>query len=90
MTRAFYHKLTYTEKKMKKIYVITEKCCECGSCAHFCKNHAIEYDYAGQKYEIDKEQCDGCGTCMEYCPIDDAIVEAYGDRDPVALYSLHY
>ncbi len=70
---------------MKKTYVITEKCCECGSCAHFCEQGAIDYDYDGQKYEIDPERCDGCGTCMEYCPIDDAIVEADGVRDAVTM-----
>jgi len=54
-------------------YMITEKCCECGSCAQFCKNGAI--DYVEERYTIDPEKCDSCGTCAEYCPIDDALVE---------------
>ncbi|PKN93993.1 MAG: 4Fe-4S ferredoxin [Chloroflexi bacterium HGW-Chloroflexi-6] len=56
-----------------KVYVITKKCCQCGSCAAFCENKAIEW--LDREYAIDQELCDGCGTCLEYCPIDDAIVE---------------
>ncbi len=54
-------------------YIITEKCCMCGSCEPFCENGAISD--SEDRYVIDQTKCDMCGTCMEYCPIDDAIVK---------------
>jgi electron transport complex protein RnfB len=60
---------------MTKIYVITDKCCACGSCAPFCEQNGIDFDYDAERYRIDAARCTGCGTCLEYCPIDDAIVE---------------
>lgn len=70
----FLHERRYTEMEMsKKIYQITDECCGCGSCAHFCEQEGI--CYLDGKYVIDTERCTGCGTCKEYCPIDDAIVE---------------
>ena len=51
---------------------ITDKCIECGSCAHFCEKGGI--DYVDGRYVIDQEKCDGCDVCKEYCPIDGAII----------------
>ncbi len=66
------------------IYVITEKCIECGCCALYCKQHGIFY--VDDRYIIQKELCDGCGTCVEYCPIDDAIIAVH-TQDPQPLKS---
>ncbi|MEN4099597.1 MAG: 4Fe-4S binding protein [Anaerolineaceae bacterium] len=52
---------------------ITEECIQCGSCAPFCENEAI--DWLDQHFVIDVDKCDQCGTCREYCPIDGAIVD---------------
>lgn len=54
-------------------YRISEKCIQCGSCAPFCKNEAIQWIYP--VYVIDPSKCEMCGTCREYCPIDDVIVD---------------
>jgi MinD superfamily P-loop ATPase len=54
-------------------FYISEECIECGSCAPFCKNGAIEW--VEIRYVIDPSKCDACGTCREYCPMDDAILE---------------
>ena len=62
-------------------YVITEKCIQCGSCAPFCKNEAI--DWIDHHYVIDPTKCEMCGTCLEYCPIDDVILEPdFGKSQP--------
>ena len=55
-------------------YVISEKCIQCGSCAPFCKNGAI--DWIDHQYRIDPDKCEMCGTCREYCPIDNVIEES--------------
>lgn len=54
-------------------YIISEECIQCGSCAPFCENGAIEW--VDHRYVIDPSKCEMCGTCREYCPIDDVIVE---------------
>jgi MinD superfamily P-loop ATPase len=59
-------------KEPAMIYIITDKCIECGCCALYCKQHDIFFEDG--RYIIQKELCDGCGVCVEYCPIDDAIV----------------
>ena len=66
------------------IYVITEKCIECGCCGLYCKQHGISF--VDDSYIIHKELCDGCGTCVEYCPIDDAIVAVHA-QDSQSLKS---
>ena len=55
-------------------FYISGKCIQCGSCAPFCKNEAI--DWVDKHYEINPNHCDRCGVCLEYCPIDDAILTA--------------
>ena len=55
-------------------YIIVQAICiQCGSCAPFCKNEAI--DWIDHQYHIHPERCEMCGTCLTYCPMDDAIVE---------------
>lgn len=60
---------------MKTYIILKEKCIGCGSCVHFCKCKAIEYE--GEICVIDQSKCDAScgGKCIEYCPIDDTIVE---------------
>ncbi len=55
-------------------YIINQQVCiQCGSCAPFCKNGAI--DWIDHQYVIDPQKCEMCGTCLEYCPIDNTIIE---------------
>ena len=54
-------------------YILQETCIQCGSCAPFCKNEAIEW--VDHQYVIDSEKCEMCGTCREYCPMDNIIVD---------------
>lgn len=66
-------------------YIIDQEIClQCGSCAPFCKNHAIEW--VEHHYMIVSERCDLCGTCREYCPVDNAIVETltWSDKAQIA------
>jgi len=51
--------------------IVQEICIQCGSCAPFCKNEAI--DWVEHQFIINPERCEMCGTCLEYCPIDNAI-----------------
>ncbi len=62
--------------------IVLEICCECGSCAPFCKNKAIQW--IDHQYWIDPERCEMCGACLQYCPIDHAIADlrAPGIQDP--------
>jgi len=53
------------------VYVITEECVACGTCAEECPSEAIE---EGDIYVIDQDKCTECGTCFEVCPVE-AIVE---------------
>lgn len=55
--------------------IVQEICIQCGSCAPFCKQEAI--DWINSQYVIDPERCEMCSTCLEYCPIDNAIVESH-------------
>ena len=70
---------------MMKMCINTEKCCECGSCAHFCKQHGIDFDYSAREYKIDQERCIDCRTCKDYCPIDGALFEV-NVAHPLAVF----
>lgn len=54
-------------------YILQEVCIQCGSCAPFCKNEAI--DWVDHQYVIDPAKCEMCGTCRQYCPMDKVIVD---------------
>lgn len=48
------------------MYVITDNCVGCGTCAENCPVEAIAEGDA--HYEINQDVCVSCGTCMENCP----------------------
>lgn len=48
------------------MYVITDSCVSCGTCAENCPSEAI-FEGDG-KYEINQDICVSCGTCKENCP----------------------
>ena len=54
------------------MYVITDKCVSCGSCADACPNEAIVE--GADHYEINTDLCVECGTCQGECP-NDALEE---------------
>ena len=54
------------------MYVITDNCVSCGTCAETCPSDAIVE--GADKYEINQDLCVSCGTCVENCP-NDAIEE---------------
>ncbi len=54
------------------MYVITDKCVNCGTCADSCPNDAIVE--GADRYEINADDCVNCGTCVDNCP-NDAIEE---------------
>ncbi|MCK4378984.1 MAG: 4Fe-4S binding protein [Deltaproteobacteria bacterium] len=54
------------------MYVITDECVSCGTCAEECPEDAISE--GDDIYVIDPEKCVECGSCVEVCP-SDAIVE---------------
>jgi pyruvate ferredoxin oxidoreductase delta subunit len=43
--------------------VDTEKCNQCGLCAMYCPEAAIN-----EELEVDLEYCKGCGICANECP----------------------
>jgi len=48
------------------MYVITDECVACGTCAEECPEDAISE--AGDVYEIDQDKCVECGSCVDVCP----------------------
>ena len=48
------------------MYVISDNCVNCGTCAENCPAEAIAEGAA--HYEINPDTCVDCGTCVENCP----------------------
>jgi Fe-S-cluster-containing hydrogenase component 2 len=48
------------------VYVDTEKCTGCGTCADACPVAAISL--VGGAAEVDQERCTDCEVCLEVCP----------------------
>ena len=48
------------------VYVDTEKCTGCGTCAEACPVEAISL--VGGTAEVDQERCTDCEVCVEVCP----------------------
>lgn len=81
----------------KKKDILTEQCCECGNCIHYCPVHAIQLtrNAMGSAYaQADYDKCIGCGLCDRVCPIKqlDVLKEpiytfAAVSRKPEARYS---
>lgn len=59
-------------KEVHNMYVITDECIKCGSCAAGCPMEAISE--GEDKYVIDHDVCVECGACQAGCPVE-AIVE---------------
>ena len=49
------------------MYVITDNCVSCGTCAENCPNDAIVE--GADKYEINQDLCVECGACESVCPV---------------------
>ena len=49
------------------MYVITDKCVSCGTCASVCPCEAITE--GADHYEINQDLCAQCGTCAANCPL---------------------
>ncbi|MEA3332506.1 MAG: 4Fe-4S binding protein [Pseudomonadota bacterium] len=50
------------------MYVITDECVACGTCAEECPEDAISE--SGDVYVIDQDKCIECGACVDVCPTD--------------------
>ena len=49
------------------MFVITENCISCGTCAGECPVEAISE--GAEHYEINQDVCAQCGTCVAACPV---------------------
>lgn len=54
------------DKEIKKGYVISEECIECGKCQKTCPQQCIQ---KGNPYQIIQSHCLHCGLCYENCPV---------------------
>lgn len=50
------------------MYVITDACVSCGTCAGACPCDAIVE--GADHYEINQDLCAQCGTCAGNCPVE--------------------
>ena len=48
------------------MYVISDSCISCGTCASVCPCDAISE--GASHYEINQDACAQCGTCAGSCP----------------------
>ena len=47
---------------IKRAFIDSEKCVQCGSCQESCRFSAI------QDFQVDQALCEGCGVCKLVCP----------------------
>ena len=50
------------------MFVITDSCISCGTCAGVCPCDAIAE--GADHYEINQDLCAQCGTCASNCPVE--------------------
>ncbi len=55
-----------------KLIVRWVRCVNCGACALWCPNKAIEL--IERKPVVNSSKCVGCGICLEVCPISEVLV----------------
>ncbi len=49
--------------------IITDQCCNCGTCYELCRFGAIKQNGSCKtQYHIDPIACEGCGVCAWFCP----------------------
>jgi uncharacterized pyridoxamine 5'-phosphate oxidase family protein len=60
-------------KRDTAIYVIGNKCTQCGVCQSVCPQKCIQ---EGEPYKIQQEHCLRCGLCKENCPNEAIIYNA--------------
>ena len=51
------------------MYVISDGCVSCGTCADTCPNGAIDMNDDLGRYAIDAGKCVDCGSCADACPM---------------------
>lgn len=59
----FYH--TFGRRGIGKIFVASQKCNSCGSCARTCPAGAIRMERSRPRWNY---QCEGCHRCINTCP----------------------
>jgi Fe-S-cluster-containing hydrogenase component 2 len=68
---------------VRKAYIDTNSCEECGKCLSICPTQAIDTKCLvswGTDYMVDTKLCIGCGKCSNICNTDSVISYRYDDR----------
>lgn len=55
------------------VYIISEDCLHCGSCADECQIKAIKEE--DRNFTIDQDVCVECGACLFVCDVGAIVME---------------